>query len=308
MNVIITVFGGDNSNVIVNLEHAGFAPFIDGLHQKDTRWLMENFKIQHRFYEVISNRLVEYTADVIDDSCTPSSVITLCEGELPPEFFWRHVFEFMLKMYGQNHMRIIAASGESMMIKPKKNEVIKLEEYDDLPEFDGRVGKWDVSADANAKPTPVMEEGVVYTMKSEPPAIVGAYILDTKFIEDLDIMIYQVVKPMTLDPFTVVVREWSKYGHKRFFSDIYGSVDWDKNRSTDRFDYPFLVYQWQEFGMPGEFTMDVVKERVDGCFPKAGRVPDSEPEVYRWPIQKILDRIMEREAPCNHAKRKIRGL
>jgi len=308
MNVIITVFGGDCSDVVNSLEAAGYAPFIDGLHQKDVRWLIENFKIQHRFYEIINGQLVEYTADVIDDSCSPSSVITLCEGEVPPEFFWRHVKEFMLSMYGLNHMRIIAASGESMMVKPKKNEVIKMDEYDVLEEFDGKVGAWDVSATDGAKPTTLMTEGYVYKMKSEPPEIVGAYIFETKLLEDLDIKVYQVTKPMVLEPITVVVREWRKHGDVRFFTDIYKSNDWDRNVSFHRFDFPFLKAKWKELGLSGEFDRTMVDRRILNCYPQAGRVPDAEPEVYRKSMQSVIDMLQERNAPCNHAKRKVNDL
>ncbi len=117
----------------------------------------------------------------------------------------------------------------------------------------------------------------------------GEYGFSLELLEN-DIMLYEVTRPGTKLPFCVVVHDWAKKGHEYFFSDIYGSNSWDANRRECRFDYLFLQNVWHHLKMPGEFTMNVVKKRVDGCYPDRlleGVAPEGEPVVYRNTINQV---------------------
>ena len=58
-----------------------------------------------------------------------------------------------------------------------------------------------------------------------------------------------------------------------------------------RYDFHFLTVLWNHLNLPGEFTMDIVKRRVDACYPD--RVKDineleAEPSVYRRPMLDVI--------------------
>jgi len=85
---------------------------------------------------------------------------------------------------------------------------------------------------------------------------------------------------------------FSSRGDEYFFSDVYGSKAWDSNRMECRYDFLFLQNLWSHLGLDGEFTMDVLKKRVDRCYPGEGRVAESEPIVYRSHLEDV-EKLLE---------------
>jgi len=106
------------------------------------------------------------------------------------------------------------------------------------------------------------------------------------------VKLFEVKRPRTEKPFTVLVDCFSQRGDEYFFSDVYGSKAWDSNRMECRFDFLFLQNLWTHMGLDGEFTMDVLKKRVDRCYPGEGRVAESEPIVYRSPLESV-EKLLE---------------
>lgn len=130
---------------------------------------------------------------------------------------------------------------------------------------------------------------------STPPSDIdlkNGYKFQCHHDEMLDTKYYEVIAPSSETPFTVVVYNFSKKDDSYFFSDIWASNAWGRNRMESRYDYDFLVALWKHLKMPGEFTMDVVKRRVDACYPD--RVKDineleSEPTVYRRAMSQVTE-------------------
>jgi hypothetical protein len=131
----------------------------------------------------------------------------------------------------------------------------------------------------------------------ELPAIDGEYRFRTFHAEKLDIKLYEVTRPGTEKPFTVVVNDVSAKGDLYFFTDIYGSKEWDMNRRECRFDYLFLTNLWEHLKMPGEFSMNYLKERTDRCYPgklAEGQMPEAEPIVYRKSLEDVKQVLKRR--------------
>lgn len=122
------------------------------------------------------------------------------------------------------------------------------------------------------------------------PAIVGEYGYKALYLEELNIKLHEVTRPGTAKPFTVVVHNATEKGDLYLFTDIYGSREWDMNRLECRFDYLFLQNLWHHLKLPGEWSMNLLKERTERCYPgklAEGIVPEAEPIVYRKPIEAV---------------------
>ena len=145
---------------------------------------------------------------------------------------------------------------------------------------------------------PPGEEVVIDGLKSHvvsyPPQEVDlkkGYSFDSIYDETYDVKYFEVYSPSSETPFTVVVNNYSKKDDTWLFSDIFASNAWARNNMESRYDFHFLTVLWKHLGLPGEFTMDVVKRRVDACYPN--RVKDikdlePEPQVYRRPMSEVM--------------------
>src|SRR6476659_7795931 len=147
--------------------------------------------------------------------------------------------------------------------------------------------------------TPGGEEAIVDGLKSHiistPPTAIDkmrAYTFNSHYDEVMDIKYYEVVAPSSPIPFTVVIYAFSKKDDSWFFSDIYACNAWGRNMMESRHDFSFLQEVWKYLELPGQFTMDVVKRRVDACY--LDRVKDiseleAEPSVYRRSMKSVME-------------------
>ena len=131
----------------------------------------------------------------------------------------------------------------------------------------------------------------VLSIPPDPIDLKSGYEFDSYYDEALDTKYYSVIAPSSEVPFTVVVYHFSCKDDSYFFSDIYASSAWAANRLDCRYDFTFLQQLWKHLGLPGEFTMDVVKRRVDACYPDRVTDPDDlepEPSVYRRSMADVM--------------------
>lgn len=107
------------------------------------------------------------------------------------------------------------------------------------------------------------------------------YELETKLVNDY--MFYQVTKPFVDRPYTTVVRDFAKNGHKRFFTNLFVCNSWGVASQ----DIQFLYKAWVWLGMDGHFDLDVLmKEATEACkYPNM----ETEPEVWRSDLQSVLE-------------------
>jgi len=135
-------------------------------------------------------------------------------------------------------------------------------------------------------------EPVISMAPEALPSVDEPYSFRCKLFEEYDVKLFEVKRPRTEKPFTVLVDCFSSRGDEYFFSDVYGSKAWDSNRMECRYDFLFLQNLWSHLGLDGEFTMDVLKKRVDRCYPGEGRVAESEPIVYRSHLEDV-EKLLE---------------
>ena len=95
----------------------------------------------------------------------------------------------------------------------------------------------------------------------------------------------------TKEPFTVIVAQFSKVGHKQFFSDLFYSDDWDEGRSDiPSDDVKFCIMLWNHLGLDkehGPFHPKHIEHSLDRT-----------PIVYR----NTMDNVMNRKYGCGHSQ------
>ena len=72
------------------------------------------------------------------------------------------------------------------------------------------------------------------------------------FVDDMDVALFEIKKPNTPVPYTIVVRNYSKIGHIPIFTSLFICPSWGVNRM----DAAFLKHLWQHLKMVGEFNLD----------------------------------------------------
>jgi hypothetical protein len=126
----------------------------------------------------------------------------------------------------------------------------------------------------------------------QEPEMKQHYELYTKHVEDRDVMLIQVEKPFCDLPYTVVIRGFSQKGFISFFTDLFICDSWGVSRK----DYEFLKQVWDYWKMEGVYDLDnMLHKATQRCFPQENQQPEAEPEVYRRPIENVLETFKKRE-------------
>lgn len=124
------------------------------------------------------------------------------------------------------------------------------------------------------------------------PALNEHYELYMQHVEERDVMFIQVEKPFCDLPYTVVIRNYNEKGLMSFFTDLFVCDSWGVSRK----DYEFLEQVWKHWNMKGTYDLDsMLLEATRRCFPSEGEQPSAEPEVYRRPIENVLDTFKKRD-------------
>lgn len=104
--------------------------------------------------------------------------------------------------------------------------------------------------------------------------------------EDFDRCLCQVDKPYTDKPYTVVIRNFKQRDFLPLFTALFVCNSWGVCNQ----DIAFLAQVWTYLAMEkyGELDLETrLKEDIEKCSPKEGRVPEAEPEVYRLTIDEV---------------------
>jgi len=110
--------------------------------------------------------------------------------------------------------------------------------------------------------------------------------------KDRDVGFFQITKPFTDLPYTMVIREFSKVGYLPIFSGFYIEMSWGVSPKDDE----YLRFLWEKLGMVGECDLEKMqRERALRCYPAQGHVPEAQPEVYRKNIDQLLKDFDKRE-------------
>ena len=256
--------------IVSALVGLGYAPLVDSVHGLQHGWMMSYINpCPHKLYTVdlLGKRLIEYEAvDLpIEMTVMPDLCIYFNADEEVSSMDWYHIRYWLRHHFlGDEVPQDVLDKGAALMLKPEK-------QITTLP----------------SDQVTIDEENKYYTFTS-------------KLLEEDDIMLYQVCKPYTDLPYTSIIRDFSVKGHVRFFSSLFVCPSW----GVSRFDVPFLEHIWKhKLMMDGEFDMDrLLREATEACYPQGdGEIPEPEPEVYRRPIDDVINTLESRKrgVPCD---------
>lgn len=265
------VFNTDKAaELIKTIEETGFNAFVSG--KSDYEWLKKKFTDPKKYLIFWSPEKYGHVEDNIHD--TPLFCISLQEEYIK----WNEVIKWV------------------------QSNVFKQQDYNvDLCDLD-----FTLPAIQHREYLPpgknILYNGVTQYVSSYPPEKIDlkkGYSFNSIYDELLDVKYFEVYSPSSETPFTVVVNNYSKKDDSWLFTDIYASNAWASNNMECRYDFHFLTVLWKHLCLPGEFNMDIVKRRVDACYPD--RVKDvndlqSEPQVYRRPMAEVMGMKRKR---CN---------
>lgn len=100
-----------------------------------------------------------------------------------------------------------------------------------------------------------------------------------------DWMWFQINRPDTEEPFTVLLKSFGETGYEPAFAHLFHSKDWGLFKG----DYEFLEQLWEVFYPDREYNLEEIKKKwVNACYPSEGHIPFEEPMVFRKPISKLL--------------------
>lgn len=106
------------------------------------------------------------------------------------------------------------------------------------------------------------------------------YTFEYKKLEDKDCIFYQLTKPNTDRPYVVLVKNFSKHGHKRLFTSMRLFDSW----GASRYDVAFMYQLWTylEGGDKPDFD-EMLKEHVEAVL-----YGEEEPKVWRNDLDSVV--------------------
>lgn len=249
----------EQTNQIKVFTDLGYATLVDSLHKRDYNYIYKNTVNARLFIQEDENVYMFKREDLLPDMLlTPDFIIVFPDDADISEDNWNRI-----QQYVEEH---VTDSIIDMTNTMKVNELM-------------------------GKPVELKAEKL-------PEVIEGNrgndfYNLETRFLEDLDIMLYEVTKPFTDLPYTSVTRNYSKKGHKPFFTDLFICQSWGVARA----DIAFLKHTWEQFKMAGEFDLDaMMQEAIEKCLPSETNIPEPEPEVYRRSLNDVISILAEKKS------------
>lgn len=241
----------EQKNQIQTFNRLGYSALVDSIHKRNYEWLYKNI-INGRFFiqdgeEVYMFDREELMKEVL---LVPDFSIVFPDDKEILEADWSKIYKY-IEAHITSTMEDLAITEEveKLMGKPLVLHHEPLEEIK-------------------------IDRGTDY------------YNLETRYLEEDDVMLYEVTKPFTDLPYTSVTRNYSKKGHLPFFTDLFIAPSWGVARS----DIAFLNYTWKEFKMEGDFNLDeLMKTAIQKCTPNEDFIPEPEPTVYRRDIQSVIE-------------------
>ncbi len=121
------------------------------------------------------------------------------------------------------------------------------------------------------------------------------YTFNSFLCPERNVSLFEIVKPHTDLPYTIVVRDFNNRGLLPVFTSLVICHSWGVCSE----DLGFLKELWRFLEMEEEFGMfdieALMKDATERCVPTEGRLPEPEPEVYRRTIDQVLQIFMDKE-------------
>jgi hypothetical protein len=240
---------------IVKAIQTTFPVLVDAIHQNDLEYLQKNFTNARFFF--LSEFISMCTPEELAD-VSPDFVISFNDDFEVTDKQWVSISRYFenLILPEATHPELIVGAAQEL-----------------LHQF---ISPAPITLPPEIPPTDTKEHYEIYT----------------HHVQDRDIMLIQVEKPFCDLPYTVVIRDFSNKGLTSFFTDLFICDSWGVSRK----DYEFLQQLWLHWKMEGEYNLDkMLHEATKRCFPQENQQPEAEPEVYRRPIENVLETFRKRE-------------
>jgi hypothetical protein len=254
--------GGFTSTIIKMFNEQGYAHLLDGVHVNDQEFLKKNFSLcPHLFVNLrIANLVVWPTFHRYGDYShekTPDFVIYFDEVEVLSWDDWQFLKDYFLKLFSYGELPFVDKRGDYLL-----STAIAPEEVN-WSEMNVDYARSDVTEDGDADD--------YYDFKSF-------------IVPDRDVGIFEITKPFTNLPYTMVIRNFSKVGYLPLFSGFYIEMSWGVSTKDDA----YLRFLWEKLEMEGECDLEKLqRDRALKCYPAQGHVPEPQPEVYRKTIDQV---------------------
>jgi hypothetical protein len=101
-----------------------------------------------------------------------------------------------------------------------------------------------------------------------------------------NVAVHEIKKSTSDLPYTVIIYEFSRYGHRNLFNDLYWADSWDETRGSDgkaSDDVIFCINLWKELGLEeqwGPFHPKMIEHDLARW-----------PTVYRRGLEEVMGRV-----------------
>lgn len=263
MGVVINVFytgKKDEDRFISFLAKHGFVHYVDYMRWKDEAWMIKNCK--KGFYKCCFEEGLHRG----QSWATAASV----EDELPiedPNFFYVLVVD--CKEEHENFYYYIEEFLQDCMNEEVDSACDKKTWLLDMPEPQVIGAVEVVKEKTKRKDEDLQEEDTKC----------GMYTIDYEDIGDC--RLYQLTKPNTDRPYTVLIRDFKKFGSKRLFSSMRLFDSWGVSKG----DTAFLEQVWKTYlGFSGQPNFDeMLEEHIKAC-----DEGEPEPKVWRVHMEEVI--------------------
>ncbi len=271
------------AKIIKQFTHQGFTPMVDALNSGNYDWYRRNFasNANHRFYLAeYGKRCIEFTYEDLPEPDGEGEVLYMpdfvivfdVDVEVPLEV-WKDV-----RVYLCYNILEIPASGktaESSDDHYRQEHISRALDFMEKPTI------------APLILAPSTDMVTASGGKGQQQQQQQHYGFRYYHLEPRDIMIYEVIKPHTDNPYTTLTPEYSKKGHLPFFSSLFICNSWGVCNA----DLSFLHQIWRYLNMEGDCDLEqLYKDRTASCYPSPSTVPEPEPMVFRRTLEEIVER------------------
>jgi len=249
MGVVITVFytGQPSEERFISLlVKNDFVHYVDSARHKDPLWVKQNCR--KGLFRCVYGKGPENATEIsYEEKGVFYVLIVDCVGENPDFYF--EVEKFLIACLEDNEKESCYYKPILDMHPPREEEVIEKKK----------------------------EKRTIEDTQDEDFG--SGYTFDFKKIGDC--VFYQLTKPNTDRPYVILVKDFSKHGHKRLFSSMRLFNSW----GVSKHDGAFLVKLWEYLGNTVEVDFnDLIEEHVSSVL-----YGEEEPKVWRNNMSTVIE-------------------
>ena len=249
MGVVITVFytGQPSEERFISLlVKNDFVHYVDSVRHKDPVWVKQNCR--KGLFRCVYGKGPENATEIsYEEKGVFYVLIVDCVGENPDFYF--EVEKFLIACLEDNEKESCYYKPILDMHPPREEEVIEKKK----------------------------EKRTIEDTQDEDFG--SGYTFDFKKFGDC--VFYQLTKPNTDRPYVILVKDFSKHGHKRLFSSMRLFNSW----GVSKHDGAFLVKLWEYLGNTVEVDFnDLIEEHVSSVL-----YGEEEPKVWRNNMSTVIE-------------------